>query len=154
MAGWIKPNVPPGGLDRPPARRLTVAQFLAFDRANPQVWELFRTFTLQVISRGFRNYGASGIWERMRWHMEVETPAGEPWKVNNDYRAFYARKFMLEYPEYLGFFRRRESVADGLYPAERLARVAEGNRLWSNRGFPATVVESSTKGLDSPPTGG
>lgn len=114
--------------------RLSVSDFLTYHRNNPQVWTLFRKFTLEVISRGFRHYGASGIWERIRWHVEIET-LGEPWKVNNNYRAFYAREFMRQYPEYLGFFRRRESVADGLYPPADLAIQAHPfqGRLWSNQ---------------------
>ena len=117
--------------------RLRVDDFLAFHRDNPRVWELFRKYTLAVTGRGFRHYGAGGIWERIRWHVEVET-RGEPWKINNNYRAFYARKFMSQYPEYLGFFRRRESVADALYAPDALA-VQAGQplpaqlRLWSNQ---------------------
>jgi hypothetical protein len=107
---------------------LSAADFMAWHRANPQVYELFRKFALDIIRRGYRHYGAAAVMERIRWYLDVETvaPEGgrrEPFKCNNDYRAFYARKFMEEYPEYMGFFRRRESVADTLYPPkdEKLA---------------------------------
>ena len=33
-------------------------------------------------------------------------------KLNNNYRAFYARAFMKKYPEYAGFFRLREQTSE------------------------------------------
>ena len=95
--------------------RLTVRDFRAYHKANPQVWKLFKKFTMQVIGRGYRHFGSGAIIERIRWFVNVETK-NDPWKINNNYRSFYARKFMEMYPEYDGFFRRRESVADGMFP--------------------------------------
>lgn len=95
--------------------KLTVGDFREYHVANPQVWTLFKKFTMQVISRGYRHFGAKCVMERVRGHVNVETKA-DPWKLNNNFASFYARMFMAAYPEYLGFFRRRLSVADSLYP--------------------------------------
>lgn len=65
----------------------------AFHKAHPAVWELFVRFTL----------------ERIRWESDVATDeGGSTFKLNNNYRAFYARRFMRMYPEWSGFFRTRE----------------------------------------------
>ena len=98
-------------------KKLTIQDFLDYHAANPKIWELFLKFTMQVISRGYRHFGAKCVMERVRWYINVETKE-DPWKINNNFAAFYARKFMEMYPEYLGFFRRRLSVADALYPPE------------------------------------
>lgn len=82
------------------------ARFGRFDASNPHVWALFVRFTLEVVRAGHRHYGAAAIFERIRWHMEIETSDPE-FKLNNDYRAYYARKFMRQHPEHEGFFRVR-----------------------------------------------
>lgn len=89
--------------------------FDTYHRNNPQVWILFKKFTLQVIGAGYKHYGAAAIFQRIRWHINVETKA-DPFKVNNNFVPYYSRMFMVAYPEYNGFFRRRESHADALFP--------------------------------------
>jgi hypothetical protein len=71
---------------------------------------MFRKITLQTIDKGFTNYGAKGIFEIMRWLTGVK--AQGLYKVNNNYTAFYARKFENEFPQYKGFFRKRTSKFD------------------------------------------
>ena len=64
-------------------------QWWAFHNANPHVYELFEKFTFDVIRRGYSNYSANAIFERIRWHTEIETD-GE-FKLSNNHRAYYAR---------------------------------------------------------------
>lgn len=85
--------------------------FEIFHRDNPQVYELFRRFTFQAIDAGRRDFGAKAVMERIRWSSMVET-SGEPYKINNNYTAFYARIFMDSHPEHQGLFQTRKSVAD------------------------------------------
>jgi len=85
--------------------RLELA-FLEFDRANPEVWRLFVRFTFQVIRSGRRHYGAKAVFERIRWHVALETTEVD-FKLNNNFTAYYARKFHEEYPEHAGFFHTR-----------------------------------------------
>jgi len=79
----------------------------AYHQQNPEVYELIKRFTLQVIAAGFKHYSITSIYERVRWHTMIET-SGDPFKINNNHRAYYARKFMEDHPEHAGFFRTRE----------------------------------------------
>lgn len=90
---------------------LTKFKFDIYDAENPQVYRMFEQFTLQVIKTGRKNFGAQVIAERLRWYSAIET-ISDDYKINNDYVAFYARKFEELHPEHKGFFRKRRSVAD------------------------------------------
>lgn len=74
-----------------------------YHKENPEVYELFKRFTLEVIASGHLRYSSKAIFERIRWHTEVET-SGE-FKMSNNYTPYYARLFMWEFPEHDGFFR-------------------------------------------------
>ena len=79
-----------------------------FHRQNPKVWEYFVRFTFEVIHRGFKHYSVNGVFERIRWETdEADTDGKSTFKLNNNYRAFFARWFMDTYPEHNGFFRIR-----------------------------------------------
>lgn len=88
-------------------------EFEKFHSENPEVYDLFERFTLMVIQRGFEHYGAMSIFQRIRWHTDVETN-DESYKINNNHVPFYARLFMKNHPQHEGFFRTRKSVADEL----------------------------------------
>lgn len=81
-------------------------RFEKFHAENPQVWELFKKFTFQLIRVGHKHYSSDAIVQQIRWHTAVET-VGEVTKVNDHYRAYYARMFHREFPEHDGFFRNR-----------------------------------------------
>ena len=86
------------------------AKFCEYDQKNPQVFDKFEELTFKTIAKGFKNYGAKGIFELIRWHSGV---SGEgKFKVNNNYTPFYARKFEKKYPEHIGFFRKKSSKFD------------------------------------------
>lgn len=80
--------------------------FEAYDEAHPEVRDLFRRYTLQAIRAGRTHYSANAIFERIRWHYEVDR-GEDDWKLNNNFRALYARQFMRDHPQYEGFFRTR-----------------------------------------------
>jgi hypothetical protein len=86
---------------------LTLKQkFELYDRMNPHVYQLFRRFAFEAIEAGKTVLSASLICERIRWEVEIVT-CGDQFKINNNYRAFYSRKFMQAYPGYAGIFRTR-----------------------------------------------
>ena len=99
--------------------------FQEFDQAHPEIWVLFRNATFQVMERGFRNYGAKSILERIRWHTSIEQGSRD-FKINNNYAAFYARKFHANYPEFDGFFRTRVQKAHPESNQEEDQRVSSG----------------------------
>ena len=88
-----------------------LANFLAYHKENPQMWELFRRYALIACRSGRRKtYGAQMIMERARWHSHIETvdPSGVGLKINNDHAAFYSRMFILDNPDKAEFFHLRK----------------------------------------------
>lgn len=86
-------------------------QFKAFDKANPHIYKLFRKFTRIARNAGLPKYSADAILHRIRWHLDVEVIHTEadidPFKINNNYSAHYARKMMKRNPAFQGFFETR-----------------------------------------------
>lgn len=61
---------------------------------NPQVMELFRHFAQQMAERDMR-FGIGALAERVRWECAVRT-SGDTFKVNNNHRAYIARRLIEE----------------------------------------------------------
>lgn len=86
--------------------------FARFHRENPTIWTLFERFALSVIhSSHSEHYSSKAIFERIRWHLNVET-RGEAVKLNNNYTAFYGRLFHVRHPEHAGYFRTRKRISE------------------------------------------
>jgi hypothetical protein len=78
----------------------------AFHRAHPEVWSLFVGFAFEKIRLGYTHYGVGAVMERVRW--ETSSGGSSPeFKVNNNFRAFYARRFAKAFPQHRDFFRTR-----------------------------------------------
>ena len=84
-----------------------LAEFEQFDRDNPKIWELIERFCAAVIEAGMKKWSISGIFERIRWEFYVVTKSKDEWKINNNHRAYYARKWLAAHPEYPDFFETR-----------------------------------------------
>jgi hypothetical protein len=83
-------------------------QFEKFDSEHPEVWTLFLDFVQELKSRGFKTYSVYSIFERIRWHTDLPSYRGRStFKLNNNHRPFYARKYQEEFPEDAEFFRIR-----------------------------------------------
>ena len=83
-----------------------------FSQQHPEVSRLFVKFTNEIISRGFANYSAQAIFERIRWETDQADVEGRSsFKLNNNYVPWFARKFMERYPEHDGFFRTRTRIS-------------------------------------------
>lgn len=80
-----------------------------YDRENPLVWGYFVSFTNEMISHGHKRIGSKMIFERIRWETKLK---GSPFKVNNNYTPYYARKFEREYPQHKGIFSKRVAITD------------------------------------------
>jgi len=88
-------------------------RFLEYNQVNPEIYKMFKKFTFEVIKSGYQNCGSQMIIERLRWESMI-VAKNDKFKINNDYAAFYSRRFMMEHPKYNNFFRIRSSVADEL----------------------------------------
>ena len=86
-------------------------RFCQFHSDNPDIWRLFERFSLELVKSGREHYGIGAVCERIRWHIDVETK-GDEVKINNDFRAYYARMFKVTHPQYDLFSTRRRTSAD------------------------------------------
>jgi len=82
-------------------------RFETFHAENPHIYELFKRFTFEAIMAGREHFSVISIFERIRWYTDVETK-GDPFKINQNFAAYYGRMFMKDFPVYDGFFRTRK----------------------------------------------
>ncbi len=82
-----------------------------YHQEHPEVWDMFVVYTKQMIGRGYDNYSAKAVFERIRWEMDAGGDGVNQFKVGNNHPAFYARRFMRMYPQYNGFFRLRKQTS-------------------------------------------
>lgn len=91
---------------------VTLAEkFAKFDAENPGIYFLFKRFANDMIKVGRKKLSASLITERIRWEVNINTVSDDIFKLSNNHRAFYARKFMGDYPEHGEIFNIREQKA-------------------------------------------
>ena len=88
-------------------------RFAAFHEQNPQVYRLIVRIARQAKALGARRFGIAACFERLRW-VYLETH-GDIYKLNNTYRAFYARLVMDREPDLADLFETRESPHDPHY---------------------------------------
>ena len=87
-------------------------QFEEFHKEHPEVYKAFVKFTFDRISRGFKAYSAYAVIEQVRWHFaRVGGDGMNEFKINNNFRPFYARKFMAEYDEHKFYFETRSQTS-------------------------------------------
>lgn len=89
---------------RPKPGETIEERFEAFHAANPHVAETLAQMALELRRRGWKRYGIAALWEVLRFQRAMQTDSNEPYKLNNDFRALYARLLMQQYPELDGFF--------------------------------------------------
>lgn len=106
-------NQPPDGTDDEGAQggKLTAA-FLAFHAANPHVYDVLVSEARRWRATGREKYGIDMLFNRARWVLSIET-TGEPFKLNDHDRSFYARLIMARESDLVGIFDlRRAAEAD------------------------------------------
>jgi len=84
-----------------------------FHRLNPAVYRYAVTVSRYTKRRGLTHYGIGAVWEIMRFKY-LETH-GDIYKLNNNYRAWYARQIMAREPDLVGFFVTRDCPNDPDY---------------------------------------
>ena len=94
-----------------PQPQLTTKPNGRFHQENPQIYRLVEHFANEVIARGYKHYSINSIFERIRWHSQVETRDLD-FKLSNSHRPYYARHFMNQNPQHDGFFRTRPVAND------------------------------------------
>lgn len=79
--------------------------FREWDDRHPEVWVVFRSTADEGYASGLRRWSADAVLHLVRWSTKVE--------INNNFAAFYARKYLAERPDRRRFFELRASIADG-----------------------------------------
>jgi len=85
--------------------------FTEFHEEHPEVYDELKKLALDLVGHGHRRYSINGLFEVLRWHRAMRTTDDEQedFKLNNNYRALYARLLMLVEPRLRGFFETRVS---------------------------------------------
>jgi len=96
----------------------TKAAFDIYDKANPIVYEKFKTeaFRARNKRKGGRkrtHYSSKRILEWIRHECAMRIISDDEFKINNNFTPWYARKFVLEFPDFKDFFEFREIRAAG-----------------------------------------
>ena len=105
-------------MDRVTRAKQIEQRFAAFHTANPRVWQLFCRFCAELTAAGRTRYSVDAVVQRIRWHVDIETH-GEEVKINDHYRAYYARMWMATHPGVKLFeLRRRTSEARSAYETD------------------------------------
>jgi hypothetical protein len=84
-----------------------LSEFQQFDEANPMIWDYFVRFADEAIRHGRTRLSVSLIIERIRWEVDIVTNSEDDFKLNNNHRPYYARKWLSLHPEMPGFFETR-----------------------------------------------
>lgn len=87
-------------------------EFERFHLAHPEVYEVLVKLARKAKRKGHDRLGIAMLWEVMRWEHMVGDQSGKEWKLNNNWKAFYARLIMEQEPDLAELFDTRRSVAD------------------------------------------
>jgi len=83
-------------------------QALLFHEENPEVYVDLVRYARQARAAGASRIGIELLWNRMRWDRLVETKDNtSAFKMNQNYKAFYARLIMDSEPDLSGIFETR-----------------------------------------------
>jgi hypothetical protein len=86
-------------------------KFEIFHKNNPHVYKLILKYTKEAYEAGYNHYSINGIFERIRWHVDIEIKSDEKFKLSNNFRSRYVRLFESRNPNMIGFFATRELKA-------------------------------------------
>jgi hypothetical protein len=89
------------------------ASFATFHAANPWVYKRLRELALAMRRAGVEHYGIGGLYETLRYEASLTSKDEEGFKLNNNYRALYARMLAQDEPELEQFFKFRLRKARG-----------------------------------------
>lgn len=96
-----------------PRLRTIEDRFNDFHQAHPEVFTQLVRLAREWMSVGHARLGIATLFEKLRWEWHVAGLADrDGYKLNNSYRALYARKIMAENPELDGLFETRSLATE------------------------------------------
>ena len=85
------------------------AKAAAWIDANPVAYARFERFALEAARSG-RHFGIGLLTERVRWEALVRIQQDEDgYRINNNHRAYIARKLIADHPQLDGLIRFRKT---------------------------------------------
>jgi len=75
---------------------------------NPEAYDMFVRFALEMFQRG-RSFGIGLLTERVRWECAIKTRGDDEFKINNNHRAYIARRLVKDYPFFEGYLTFRQT---------------------------------------------
>jgi hypothetical protein len=81
--------------------------FAKFHAENPWVYDRLRDLALAMRRRGIEHYGIGGLYETLRYEASLSARDVDGFKLNNNYRALYARELARNEPMLENFFKFR-----------------------------------------------
>jgi hypothetical protein len=83
-----------------------MTDFTLFDSLNPHIWAKFKEITFRLIERKVPRISSKFVWEIVRYEAYMETDREEwnKYRLNNNFTAYYGRKFVDQYPEHKNKF--------------------------------------------------
>lgn len=97
-------------------------EFFLFHTNNQEVYKLFSQIAHEKKREGYAHYSAKAIFEEIRWRYNLK-PICE--RLQNNFTAYYARMFMVEFQALKGYFKLRPSEADDISDWEYLLYTGE-----------------------------
>lgn len=82
-------------------------KFWEYHRKNPHIYWAFDRFSHEAVRSRRDSFGASMVIERVRWYLNVETDSDDGFKVNNNFKAYYARLWTRNNPQHKGLYYKR-----------------------------------------------
>lgn len=88
-----------------------VERFRVYHEAHPTVYVEFARRAFEMRDAGRTHYSQWTIVQAIRWHHDLNS--SEPFKINNDFIALYARLMIYDHPSFANFFELRAMKPEG-----------------------------------------
>jgi hypothetical protein len=88
-------------------------KFEEFHNKHPWVYEKLKLLAFELRNAGVKHYGIGGLFEILRYQASLTSNDEEGFKLNNNYRALYARMLAKNEPALRDFFSFRLRNARG-----------------------------------------
>lgn len=105
-------------------------EFFMFHVKHPDIYKLFVKIAHEKHRDGYKRYAAKAIFEEIRWQYNMKSICES---LSNEFTPYYARMFMVQFPDLKGYFKRRPSEADNVYGWEYLMYTFENDKEFMNK---------------------
>lgn len=109
----LEENLPSSDHVGPSPEATIKAAFLRFHADNPHIYDELVMLTRRAQRAGATKIGIGMLFEVLRWRVTLRT-GGDDFKLNNNYRSYYARMIMMRNEDLLGIFEIRRLHGPGL----------------------------------------